>query len=157
MGTPLGYRYSGSPVIVDDGSPEPADDIVQYTQVARPGHRLPHAWLMDGRSTLDLVDKVYTLIEVEGDTLSKTFQAAAEKRGVPLVIHHIHDPQLRELFASRAVIVRPDHHVAWRDNGKAFDVDKVFDVLTGRAKVLSSGGADQITRFECVSSEEGVA
>ncbi|MNR68720.1 hypothetical protein D3C85_1934460 [compost metagenome] len=53
--------------------------------------------------------------------------------------------------------MRPDHHVAWRDNGKAFDVDKVFDVLTGRAKVLSSGGADQITRFECVSSEEGVA
>ena len=157
LGTPLGYRYSGSPVIVDDGSPEPADDIVQYTQVARPGHRLPHAWLMDGRSTLDLVDKVYTLIEVEGDTLSKTFQAAAEKRGVPLVIHHIHDPQLRELFASRAVIVRPDHHVAWRDNGKAFDVDKVFDVLIGRAKVLSSDGADQITRFECVSSEEGVA
>ena len=138
LGASLGYRYSGSPVIVDDGTPEPADDIVEYVQTARPGHRLPHAWLVDGRSTLDLVEKVYTLIEVEGDTISKTFQAAAEKKGIPLVIHRVHEPQICDLFATRAVIVRPDHHVAWRDNGEPFDADKVLDVLTGRASAFAA-------------------
>ena len=40
--------------------PEP-DDTRHYTQTSHPGCRAPHAWLADGRSTLDLFGRNFTL------------------------------------------------------------------------------------------------
>lgn len=131
-GVSIGCRYSGSPVIVEDGTPEPADDYVRFVQTARPGHRLPHAWLKDGRSTLDLVDDVLTLIEVGADTVSKGFQAAAADKGIPLVVHRVDEPGLARLFDASAVLVRPDQHVAWRAKGNELSPADVLDVVTGR-------------------------
>lgn len=132
MGVSLGYRYSGSPVIVGDGTPEPPDDIVVLTPTARPGHRIPHAWLADGRSTLDLVGDVYTLIEIGHDTVSTAFKAAADEKRIPLVIHRIDQPELNELFDASAILVRPDQIVAWRARGDNPTPATVLDVLTGR-------------------------
>jgi 2,4-dichlorophenol 6-monooxygenase len=43
----LGFNYDDSPAVVPDGtSPPPRDPTGHvYTQVARPGHRVPHVWL----------------------------------------------------------------------------------------------------------------
>lgn len=132
-GASIGYRYSGSPVIVDDGTPEPADDIVQLTQTARPGHRLPHAWINDGQSTLDLIGDFYTLIEVRDDGYAAMFKAAARQKKIPLEVRQIHSPELAALFEASAVLVRPDQHVAWRASGKFFDAAKVLSIVCGQA------------------------
>ena len=53
LGIHLGYWYENSPVIVPDGTPPPPDEVMTYTQTARPGSRAPHVWLFPGKSTLD--------------------------------------------------------------------------------------------------------
>jgi len=62
LGLQLGHRYDGGAVVPDGSPPEPVDPgfdpARDYRPSTRPGGRLPHAWLADGRSTLDLVDPV---------------------------------------------------------------------------------------------------
>lgn len=140
-GASIGYRYSGSPVIVDDGTLEPPDDIVVLHQAARPGHRLPHAWLREGVSTLDLVGDTYTLIEFGQDASAASFAAAAASMGVPLITHRIDDPSIARLFEARAVLVRPDQHVAWRARSEAFNPHHVLGVLTGRIHRFAEAAA----------------
>ena len=67
IGIHLGYRYEGSPLIVPDGTPEPPDEVMDYAPTARPGHRAPHAWLKDGRSTLDLFGRGFVLLRFGAD------------------------------------------------------------------------------------------
>ena len=64
LGIHLGYRYDASPIVWPDGTPAPPLEIATYTQTARPGARAPHAWLPDGRSTLDLFGRGFTLLRV---------------------------------------------------------------------------------------------
>ena len=55
----------GSPIIVPDGpTPPDPDDTRVYTQTSHPGCRAPHAWLGDGRSTLDLFGRHFTLLRL---------------------------------------------------------------------------------------------
>jgi 2-polyprenyl-6-methoxyphenol hydroxylase-like FAD-dependent oxidoreductase len=56
-GTALGYRYEGSPIVIDDRSPAPPDTISEYVPTARPGHRAPHAWLGENRSLIDFTER----------------------------------------------------------------------------------------------------
>jgi 2-polyprenyl-6-methoxyphenol hydroxylase-like FAD-dependent oxidoreductase len=134
VGASIGYRYSGSPVLVDDGSPEPPDEIVKLHQSARPGHRIPHAWIGEGQSTLDLVGDVYTLIEVGQGSYSTEFKAAAAECGMPLEVRRIDDPSIARLFESTAILVRPDQHVAWRAHGERADAKHVLNIVSGRAR-----------------------
>ena len=64
LGVHLGYRYDNSPICWPDGTPAPPDDSRAYTQTARPGHRAPHVWLADGRSTLDLFGRGFVLLRL---------------------------------------------------------------------------------------------
>src|SRR5262249_36318713 len=55
IGLAMGYRYEDSPICVADGTPPPVEKgFADYVQSSRPGGRAPHAWLPDGRSTIDL-------------------------------------------------------------------------------------------------------
>ena len=111
LGLQLGHSYSG-PLVIDDGSDvivlaEPARDYVPST---RPGGRLPHAWLPDGRSTLDLVDIcVPTILVREG--------APPGEIGQPCVIVPCAAVVWGNTFGldgDQCLIVRPDQHVAYR-------------------------------------------
>ena len=53
-GLQLGYVYEGSPVCIPGGTAMPDDTSDRYVQTARPDARAPHAWLDEGKSTLDL-------------------------------------------------------------------------------------------------------
>ena len=86
LGIQLGYRYDGSPIIVPDGTAPPSDDKAAYIQTARPGHRAPHVRLADGRSTLDLFGKGFTLLRLGGkavDVAALASAAAERKRPAP--------------------------------------------------------------------------
>src|SRR5690606_1956391 len=111
----LGYRYDNSPVVVPDGTPAPPDEVSTYTQTARPGARAPHVWLADGRSTLDLYGRGFVLLRLGQDAPAGTrIERAAARRNVPFRSIALDEPQVRDAYGRRLVLVRPDGHVAWR-------------------------------------------
>lgn len=132
LGAHLGYRYEGSPVCWPDGSEAPPDDPRSYTPTARPGHRAPHAFLADGRSTLDLFGRGFTLLGFNADaTAVAPLLDAAKERKVPLTFIAIDDPNIASLYARKFVLVRPDGHVAWRNDRMPEDALCIIDIVRG--------------------------
>jgi 2,4-dichlorophenol 6-monooxygenase len=126
LGLQLGHSYGGS-LVVDDGTDamvleEPARDYVPST---RPGGRLPHAWLADGRSTLDLVDVgVPTLLVREAALVGDVDR--------PCLVVPCPAAVWDDSFAlgpTDCLVVRPDQHIAYR--GRISDVGTALAQLFG--------------------------
>jgi len=131
-GIELGYRYENSPICVADGTPPPALDHGLYVPSTWPGARAPHAWLKDGRSTLDLFGKGFTLLDFSGNiTNTSTITAAASRVGLPLQSIKIDDPKVRETYERPLVLVRPDGHVAWRSDEMLENAAQIIDKIRG--------------------------
>ncbi|WP_201766531.1 FAD-dependent monooxygenase [Sphingobium baderi] len=139
LGIDLGYRYDGSPIIIPDGTPPTPDDTSDYVPTARPGHRAPHAWLADGRSTLDLFGRGFTLLRfgLAADTTVALEQAAAAA-GVPLRSVDLAESEVAALYERKLVLVRPDGQVAWRGDLLPADCGMIIDVVRGAAKFVDS-------------------
>lgn len=115
LGIHLGYRYESSPIIWLDGTEAPPYEVVTYTQTARPGARAPHAWLSDGRSTLDLFGRDFVLLRLGSEAPDAApLMTAATERGLPLAVADIDQAEVRAAYGRGLVLVRPDGHVAWR-------------------------------------------
>ena len=131
LGIGLGYRYEGSPVIVPDGTPPTPDEVSVYVPAARPGHRAAHAWLADGRSTLDLFGHGFVLLDF-GAAPADIARFTAAAGSVPLQVVQIDDPAIAALYERRLVLVRPDGHVAWRGDAPDRDPRAIFAIVCGR-------------------------
>jgi 2-polyprenyl-6-methoxyphenol hydroxylase-like FAD-dependent oxidoreductase len=131
-GVTFGARYDRSPIIVSDGTAPPPDRANEYVPSAVPGGRAPHAWLGDGRSLYDTLGFEFSLLRLGPDAPDATgFAAAAAKRGIPLTIVERPEPELRDLYAARLALIRPDQIVAWRGDRVPEDVDKLLATVTG--------------------------
>lgn len=130
-GVGLGYRYEGSPLIVPDGTPEPPDPVDTYVQSARPGHRAPHAWLADGRSTIDLFGAGYVLLCFDAAIDTAPIEQAAVARGVVVTRIDIDDPAIAALYERKLVLVRPDAHVCWRADSLPADAGALVATVAG--------------------------
>jgi hypothetical protein len=131
IGVHLGYHYEKSPLIVPDGTPEPPHEAASYMPTARPGHRAPHVWLADGRSTLDLFGRGFTLLAFDAGADVSAFERAARAVGAPLVVERINDRSARDVYACRLALVRPDGHVAWRGEEAPKDCVAIFSTARG--------------------------
>ncbi|MFF3377245.1 FAD-dependent monooxygenase [Streptomyces sp. NPDC002680] len=129
-GVQLGYRYSGSPICVPDGSPEPPDEPDEYVPSTWPGCRAPHVWLPDGSSVLDHFGRGFTLV-VSGSADPVPLVEAARGCRVPLTVLRLADPAAAELYERPLVLVRPDGHVGWRGRQAPADPVAVLDILRG--------------------------
>jgi 2-polyprenyl-6-methoxyphenol hydroxylase-like FAD-dependent oxidoreductase len=133
-GVALGYRYDPSPVCVPDDPPEPPEDPAEYVPTTGPGARAPHAWLSDGRSTLDLFGRGFVLLRIGADAPDpRPIVEAARLRGLPLQVVTLTEPEVLALYARRLVLVRPDGHVAWRSNDLPADALAIVDRVRGAA------------------------
>jgi 2-polyprenyl-6-methoxyphenol hydroxylase-like FAD-dependent oxidoreductase len=132
VGVQLGYRYDPSPICVPDGTPAPADEPETYVPTARPGSRAPHVWLDDGSSTLDLFGRSFVLLRLglEAPDPSPLVRAAG-KRKTPLRVVTLREPDVLQRYGRRLVLVRPDGHVAWRDDKPPPDVEALVDRVRG--------------------------
>ena len=140
-GIQLGYRYEGSPICVADGTPPTPDEYTTYIQTARPGHRAPHAWLSDGRSTLDLFGREFVLLDFGAEPReAEAFAKAAKDRGVPLRVERIDNAEIASLYEQPLVLVRPDGHVAWRGHGGT-DFGWVIDIARGEEPAAQAKSA----------------
>lgn len=133
-GIELGYRYDRSPICVLDGTPPPPLDHATYVPTTSPGARAPHAWLADGRSTLDLFGRGFVLVVLapSGPDTS-AFTGAAEKVSLPLTVVTLDDPEARKLYERRLVLVRPDGHVAWRGDAVPDNAREIIEQVRGAA------------------------
>ena len=135
IGVQLGARYDGSPIVAEDGTP-PADDYVRYTPSGVPGGRAPHYWPGRGRgpgdSLFDQFGKGFTLLRLgrrPADT--RSLEAAARRRRVPLTTIDLPDADARELYGRDLALIRPDQYVAWRGDTPPADPDRLIERLTG--------------------------
>jgi hypothetical protein len=120
----MDYGYDASPICVAEGGRG-------RPRAARPGARAPHAWLADGRSTLDLFGDGFVLLCFAGaGGHAAPLIRAAEQRRVPLRAVPIDEPALAALYGAALVLVRPDAHVAWRGDDVAAP-DAIIDRVRG--------------------------
>lgn len=134
LGIGMGYRYDKSPIVVPDGTPPTADDPTIYIPTARPGHRAPHAWLADGRSTIDLFGDSFVLLRFGTSAPDAApLVAAAKAVGMPLSVEQIDEPAIAALYAAPLVLVRPDGMVAWRGVALPADASGLVDTVRGAA------------------------
>lgn len=139
-GVEMNQRYR-SDAIVTDGQPEPAfakDAELHYQPTTWPGARLPHVWVFgaDGRkvSTLDLAGKgrFAVLTGIGGQGWIEAARTVGGDLGIDIACHTIGPRQQWQDFTgdwarasevrdSGVVLVRPDHHVAWRAEAKVAD------------------------------------
>jgi len=128
----MGYKYENSPVIVPDGAATPLDDPSVYIQTARPGHRAPHHWLRDGRSTIDLFGRGFVLLRFGADAPGiDTLAQVALKVGMPMECVTLDEPEVARLYERKLVLVRPDGMVAWRADSLPKDVEGFVDQVRG--------------------------
>ncbi|MFM8547163.1 MAG: 2-polyprenyl-6-methoxyphenol hydroxylase, partial [Betaproteobacteria bacterium] len=129
-GLQIGYRNDASPSCVPEGPPAPADDYSPYEPTARPGARAPHAWLSDGRSTLDLFGRGFVLLQFGDSAVPDALREAFARRGIPFRVQRLGEPRVAALYERALVLVRPDGHVAWR--GDAVDNPRhIADIVCG--------------------------
>lgn len=141
LNTHLGYRYD-SPIIVPDGAPPPEpEDSRLYTQTSHPGGRAPHAWLPDGRSTLDLFGRNFVLLRF-GDNAPEAggLAAAAGRLGMPLDVIALDQADIAALYERKLVLVRPDGHVAWRGDALPADPAGLLDRVRGVGRAAAQAG-----------------
>jgi 2-polyprenyl-6-methoxyphenol hydroxylase-like FAD-dependent oxidoreductase len=132
-GVYLGYRYADSPIVCADGSVEPAWTPERYTPTTWPGGRPPSVVLADGTQLYDLFGPEFTLLDFAGDGRGDDLIVAAAGQGLP--VHHVavRDPSARSLWERDLVLVRPDHHVAWRGDSPPIDGAAVIRRVRGAA------------------------
>lgn len=152
-GVELDQRYQ-STAVIDDGTawPEPTRDPELYHHpTTHPGARLPHAWLESNRdavSTIDLTGRggFAVLTGIGGEAWADAAAQLADELGVPVTGHVIGAhadvddvlgrwANLREIGDTGALLIRPDHHIAWR--APEMSDDPVSDLRQALTTVLS--------------------
>ena len=126
LGIEMGYHYAGSPIVVTEPTAEVPDDPERYICNTVPGGRLPSLYLEDGRPVYTLLGRWFTLL-VLGNADTSGVENAARARKIPLKIVRIADSHARQVYAADMLLVRPDHHIAWR--GTSLDETSARQIL----------------------------
>ena len=173
----LGQRYS-STCIVDDGTDYPEnvrDAELYYQATTHPGARLPHAWVEQGRRRVSTVDitghgALTLIIGENGDDWLAAAAQVAQEFGIELDVRAVgvgceyHDvlrewTQQREVGADGALLVRPDHHVAWRSLAMVGDPISTLRAAlsTVLARKAPTNAAPRAPQTETIASRDDVA
>ena len=84
---------------------------------------------------LDLFGRGFTLLGFGADAdEAAPLLRAAQQRKVPMSFAAIAEPHVAALYERRFVLVRPDGHVAWRDDRIPKDALRLIDVVRGAAE-----------------------
>lgn len=132
LGVEIDQRYE-SDAVVADGSPWPQPDRdpeLHHHPTTHPGARLPHTWLQRGTeqvSTLDLTGhgEFTVLTGIGGEAWVEAAEKVAAELGIRVNAYVVGKPggyqdllgrwpRLREVGDTGALLVRPDHHIAFR-------------------------------------------
>ncbi len=112
----IGYRYRSAAVVTGDPLVDPNGVELVEELRGQPGTRVPHVWVREGVSTLDLVGPGFTVLT--GDERWRGAVASASGAlGIPITARCICGDEWAAatgLGAEGALLVRPDDFVGWR-------------------------------------------
>ncbi|MEM8850825.1 MAG: FAD-dependent monooxygenase [Pseudomonadota bacterium] len=131
-GVEMNHRYTSDAVLPDGDAPAfDKDPELHYQPTTYPGARLPHVWLEDeGGNKLSTLDatgggRFVLLTGISGASWIEAADAIRQAGGPAIDVKVVgprqvlRDPggdwaRAREVGDDGAILVRPDHHVAWR-------------------------------------------
>ena len=138
FGIEMDYRHKSPVIIPDLEGVEPSWTPHQYTPTTWPGSRAPHIFLEDGTAIFDMFGKYWTIVTFsEKDSGGDFLVAAAESMGIPLKRVDLRKEALaKKLYERDMVLVRPDHHVAWRGDkvGSREEAERILGIVNGRVE-----------------------
>ncbi len=137
-GLNFGYYYDRSPIVAYDGERQPAYTMGTFTSSTVPGCRAPHLWLEGHRSLYDELGPGYTLLRFDPAARVTNVVDAAAERKVPLKVLDVSEPEARELYRHKLVLVRPDQHVAWRSDVEPATPTDLIDLVRGACPAPAS-------------------
>ena len=140
LGIELGYRYLGSPIIVDEAGEGPDPDSFDYVPTTYPGSRLPHIWLENGTAIQDIVDpNGYTLVNLSGDpNVGGGFAGGFQKFSVPFRTLTLSSPAARNVCERDLLLLRPDMHIAWRGDEEPGNAEEIAARVSGYASLVEA-------------------
>ena len=110
-GLQLGVRYQ-SAIVAGEDTAAPPDEPNVYVPSTYPGARTPHV-RMGKASLFDHFGRDFTLLSTGGaDTTA--WEEAAARLCLPMIVLPVDDAEVRRLYGEDLVLIRPDHHIAWR-------------------------------------------
>lgn len=141
-------RYDDSPTVwYEPGQAETEKPwhASVYEPSGRPGHRAPDGLIDPWGSTLyDRIGGDVALLVLTSDRSAVDgFADAAARRSIALEVIHLDDRSAFAVYGAPFVLVRPDHHVAWRGTSSALDADAVLDRVYGREAAADSAAPDR--------------
>ncbi|MER7282876.1 FAD-dependent monooxygenase [Dactylosporangium sp. NPDC000244] len=131
-GMSYGGRYASSPVVRHERGLPPVPHGQRITPSTWPGARPPAVRLADGGQLFDRLGPQLTLVDLTDDARGRALAGVARTRGLPVAHLPVFDPAVRACWGRRLVLVRPDQHVAWRDDTVPEDWDAILDHVCGR-------------------------
>lgn len=138
IGVEMGYSYAGSDLIAYESDNVTDWDTTQYTPHTRPGVRIPHMWLKDGRAMQDVLGDNYTLLDLTSTCDTRALQAQFQNAGAPLDVVHLDEPHIREVYGCSLLLLRPDLHIYWRGEALPAALDEFSLAATGHAKTTQA-------------------
>ena len=128
-GLQLGVCYAGSPIVAHESGGPPPDEPNRYVPTGYPGARAPHIPFAEG-ALFDRFGRDFTLLALAHEPPAAWAEEAA-RSGTPLVVLQHDDPAARTLYGAELVLIRPDHHIAWR-GASSTDPSAILAMASGR-------------------------
>ena len=162
-GIELGFTYPEGRIVAENSTEAAKVDPLgqEYYPSTRPGHRLPHAWLLtlDDRvmSTHDFVGpraSFLLLTDDEGLVWAAAAKRLALRYKIPIQIAQIGESlrdltnqwsRCKQIGEGGAVLVRPDNFIAWRSLGPSkvngAELEESFAAMLGLPQPVAVNGA----------------
>lgn len=131
VGAETCYSYAASTIVAHEPGNQPHWEISRIVPHGRPGIRIPHMWLTDGRALQDVLGADYTLLDLTGAYDSTAMEAAFAAIGAPLEVVRLDEPHVRAMLKGSVFLLRPDLHIAWRGRGYPEAVQDIARIATG--------------------------
>jgi len=138
IGVELGYSYAGSDLIALEPDNITDWDTTKYSPHTRPGVRVPHVWLKDGRAMQDDLGDNYTLLDLTGACDTAVLEMAFDRVGVPLEVIRLDDAHIRGVYGCSLLLLRPDLHIFRRGEALSLAADQIALAATGHFEMARS-------------------
>lgn len=129
LGLVKGYRYVSGILFNEDEEDEL--DFINFVPSSSPGRVAPHLWMLDGTSLYDSFGPWFTFLICTSNNVDvRSIDTLLRNVEVPLKVVEVSVPAAKKLYKS-FTIIRPDQHVAWRDDDLPADLQNILSKILG--------------------------